>query len=215
MKQFIFCLLLMVGCTQLLAQGPMAEMKFHQGSNLYINGNPDKALAAVNEGLAQDPANIKLQTLKKVLEQEKKEQEKKEQEQKQKEKQKQQQEKQQQQKEKEQQEKEQKEQEKKNKEDQEKQDKENKDKKDKPEEKKDENSEKEEAQKQEEEKDQEKKDKDNQELPPDVKKRLDEMKISEEKAKMILEALKNQEIQYLQQNKREAQKRNNSGKPDW
>lgn len=214
MKQFICCLLFMIGFTQLLAQGPMAEMKFHQGSNLYINGNPDKALAAVNEGLAQDPQNIKLQTLKKVLEQEKKEQEKKEQEQKQKEKQKQQQEKQQQQKEKEQQEKEQKEQEQKNKEDQEKKDKENKDNKNKPEEEKDEKAKKE-AQKQEEQKDQEKKDKDKQELPPEVKQRLEEMKISEEKAKMILEALKNQEIQYLQQNKREAQKRNNSGKPDW
>lgn len=39
--------------------------------------------------------------------------------------------------------------------------------------------------------------------------------ISEEKAKMILEALKNKEIQYYQQNKRKATKPKESGKPDW
>ena len=41
------------------------------------------------------------------------------------------------------------------------------------------------------------------------------MKISEEKAKMVLEAMKNQEIQYLQQNKRKATKPKDKGKPDW
>jgi hypothetical protein len=41
------------------------------------------------------------------------------------------------------------------------------------------------------------------------------MKMSEEKAKMILEAMKNQEIQYLQQNKRKATKPRDTGKPDW
>ena len=41
------------------------------------------------------------------------------------------------------------------------------------------------------------------------------MKISEEKAKMILEAMKNQEIQYLQQNKRKATKPKDRSKPDW
>ena len=33
------------------------------------------------------------------------------------------------------------------------------------------------------------------------------MKISPEKAKMILEAMKNQEVQYIQQNKKKARKR--------
>ena len=32
---------------------------------------------------------------------------------------------------------------------------------------------------------------------------------------MILEAMKNAEIQYIQQNKRKAAKRPPSGKPDW
>ena len=41
------------------------------------------------------------------------------------------------------------------------------------------------------------------------------MNISEEKAKMILEAMKNNEVQYLQQNKRKATQKKKSGKPDW
>lgn len=45
--------------------------------------------------------------------------------------------------------------------------------------------------------------------------KLKEMKISEEKAKMILEALKNNEIQYYQQNKRKPTKRKDPDKPDW
>ena len=45
--------------------------------------------------------------------------------------------------------------------------------------------------------------------------KLKEMNISEEKAKMILEAMRNQEIQYFQQNKRKAKQKPPSGKPDW
>jgi Ca-activated chloride channel family protein len=41
------------------------------------------------------------------------------------------------------------------------------------------------------------------------------MKISEDKARMILEAMKNQETQYLQQNKRKATKSKDRTKPDW
>lgn len=53
-----------------------------------------------------------------------------------------------------------------------------------------------------------------QERPTDPS-QMEEMKISEEKAKMILEAMKNAEIQYIQQNQRKATKRPQSGKPDW
>ncbi|MDH3708943.1 MAG: hypothetical protein OER04_03585, partial [Cyclobacteriaceae bacterium] len=53
-----------------------------------------------------------------------------------------------------------------------------------------------------------------QERPSDPSK-IEEMKISEEKAKMILEAMKNAEVQYIQQNKRKSTKRPDSGKPDW
>lgn len=45
--------------------------------------------------------------------------------------------------------------------------------------------------------------------------KLKEMNMSEEKAKMILEAMKNQEIQYLQQNTRKSKVPHDSSKPDW
>lgn len=57
--------------------------------------------------------------------------------------------------------------------------------------------------------------KDDQKNPEGVEQKMKEMKISEEKAKMILEALKNQEIQYIQQNRKKAKKRPPSNKPDW
>lgn len=53
------------------------------------------------------------------------------------------------------------------------------------------------------------------EIPPATHKKLQEMKISPEKAKMILEAMKNQEVQYIQQNKKKARNRAKNGKPDW
>jgi len=43
----------------------------------------------------------------------------------------------------------------------------------------------------------------------------EEMEISEEMAKMILEALRNNEIQYIQQNKKKAKKPKDNSKPDW
>lgn len=48
-----------------------------------------------------------------------------------------------------------------------------------------------------------------------VNQKLEEMKISPEKAQMILEALKNREKQYIQQMTRKATKKPPSGKPDW
>jgi len=50
---------------------------------------------------------------------------------------------------------------------------------------------------------------------PTIAEKLKEMNISEEKAKMILEALKNNEVQYIQQNKRKAKQKKKDGKPDW
>ncbi|WP_258097955.1 hypothetical protein [Marinoscillum pacificum] len=54
---------------------------------------------------------------------------------------------------------------------------------------------------------------DNQEMS--TKEKLEQMNISEEKAKMILEAMKNNEIQYIQQQRRKPTKAPESGKPDW
>ncbi len=45
--------------------------------------------------------------------------------------------------------------------------------------------------------------------------KLEEMNITEDKARMILEAMKNNEIQYIQQQKRKATKPQDTGKPDW
>lgn len=53
------------------------------------------------------------------------------------------------------------------------------------------------------------------EMSPSVAEKLEEMDISEEKAQMILEAMKNQEIQYLQQNERKATQSPDRTKPDW
>ena len=81
-----------------------------------------------------------------------------------------------------------------------------------------ENKKKEEEKKKQEQKEKEQEDKDakeKKETPPEVSERLKQMKISEEKAKMLLEAMKNQEIQYLQQNKRKPTKPKEKGKPDW
>ncbi|MTI20836.1 tetratricopeptide repeat-containing protein [Fulvivirga sp. RKSG066] len=54
-----------------------------------------------------------------------------------------------------------------------------------------------------------------QEQMESLSEKLKEMKISEEKAKMILEALKNNEIQYIQQDVKKATKRKDPNKPDW
>lgn len=45
--------------------------------------------------------------------------------------------------------------------------------------------------------------------------KLKEMNIPLEKAQMILEAMKNNEVQYVQQKKRKASERKDSSKPDW
>ena len=112
---------------------------------------------------------------------------------------------------KEQENKDKKEQENKDKKEQEKKDK---DKKDQGKEEKDkEKKEQEQKEKDAEQKKEEKDKKDS--AKPSPQEKLKDMQISEQKAKMILEAMKNQEVQYLQQNKRKATKPKEKGKPDW
>lgn len=55
----------------------------------------------------------------------------------------------------------------------------------------------------------------NQPPQPSTQDKLEEMNMSEEKAQMILEAMKNNEVQYIQQNKKKPQSRADDGKPDW
>ena len=111
--------------------------------------------------------------------------------------------------------------------DQEKKDQQKKDQEQKEKEKKEQEEKKKQEQKDQEKKDQEQKDKEQKEkeekekkdeekkMPPSVKDKLEQMNISPEKAEMLLEAMRNQEKQYLQQNKRKASKPKEKGKPDW
>lgn len=62
---------------------------------------------------------------------------------------------------------------------------------------------------------QEEQKKDEKKEDPSVSEKLDQLKISRERARMLLEAMKNQEMQYLQQNKRKPTKPKDKGKPDW
>lgn len=81
---------------------------------------------------------------------------------------------------------------------------------------KDENEEKKDEQKDKEQEEGEKSEEKEKEQPkPSPSDKLKEMNISEEKAKMILEAMKNNEIQYIQQNRRKATKKKDNDKPDW
>jgi Ca-activated chloride channel family protein len=107
-----------------------------------------------------------------------------------------------------------------NKEQQEEQEKqEQKDQEQKEQEEKEQKENQEEQQKQEEQKpeDQQKKEEKEEQAKPNPidEEKLKEMKISEEKAMLILEAMKNNEIQYIQQNKRKAKKKKDPSKPDW
>lgn len=56
---------------------------------------------------------------------------------------------------------------------------------------------------------------DEQPMEPSTREKLQQMNVSEEKAKMILEALRNKEAQYFQQMKKKATERPKSNKPDW
>ncbi|NBP67354.1 MAG: tetratricopeptide repeat-containing protein [Cytophagia bacterium] len=175
-------------------------------------GKFEEALNNFKQAIKADPNNMdaryNYEMLKKKLEEQKKKEEQQKQDQKQND----------QQKNKDQEQKEDQKKEEQNKNDKQKSDQEkkedkkdaeNKDEKSK-EEKKDEQQKKEEQQKETEKPSEEKK-----ETPPSVSEKLQQMKISEEKAKMLLEAMKNQEVQYLQQNKRKATKPKEKGKPDW
>ena len=179
-----------------------AQAYFNTSANHYVQNRRDDALRSVQAGIQKYPNDQKLRALAEKLKDEKqKEDQKRNQENK------------------EQQEKEQQKKEQQKKEQEQKEQKEQKD-----------QQEKKDQQSKEEKKDQEAKDKkggeqDNRENKdnknektenaPQLSQKLQQMKMSEEKAKMILEAMKNQEIQYLQQNKRKATKPRDSGKPDW
>jgi Ca-activated chloride channel homolog len=202
---------------QRLTQSSNSKIKTvaHQQMGVLANrqGKFDEALASFKQALKADPANedarYNYELVKKKLE----EQKKKEEEEKKKDPNKQDQNKDQQkdqnkdQKDNQQQNKDNKDQQ--NKDQKDKQDQQNKQQQDK------QSKDQKEKEQQQQEQEQDKENENKKDLPPSVTDKLRQMEMSEEKARMILEAMKNQEIQYLQQNKRKATKPKDKGKPDW
>lgn len=167
------------------------------------SGKPEEALDHFKQAIKSDPTNAdaryNYEMLKKKLEEKKKQDQ-----------QKQNQNKDQNQENKEQEKKDQEKQKEDQKKEQEKKDQQQKDQEKKEQEKKDSEQQKKEEQEQEQKQEEQEK----KEAPP-VSEKLKQMQISEEKAKQLLEALRVQEKQYLQQNKRKATKPKDKGKPDW
>jgi Ca-activated chloride channel homolog len=202
---------------QRLTQSSNSKIKTvaHQQMGVLANrqGKFEEALASFKQALKADPANedarYNYELVKKKLE----EQKKKEEEEKKKDPNKQDQNKDQQkdqnkdQKDNQQQNKDNKDQQ--NKDQKDKQDQQNKQQQDK------QSKDQKEKEQQQQEQEQDKENENKKDLPPSVTDKLRQMEMSEEKARMILEAMKNQEIQYLQQNKRKATKPKDKGKPDW
>lgn len=186
--------------TACFSQG--AQSYFNTSANHYVQNRRADALTSVQAGLQKYPNDQKLKALADRLKEEKKKEDQKRNEEN---------------KEKEQQEQQKKEQQKK--EQEEKEQKEQKEQQDKQDQKSEQEKKEQEAKDKKEGEQDQRENKDNKnektENSPQLSQKLQQMKMSEEKAKMILEAMKNQEIQYLQQNKRKATKPRDSGKPDW
>lgn len=185
---FLLAFTCFILCLSFSGNAQSAGDFFNKAANEYLYKDDKIALNTIESGLSQFPADQSLKNLKeKIL----KEKEKKDQQNKQ----------EQEKKEQEKQEQEKKEQEKKDQQDE------------KADNQKD--AEKKDQQNQPEPQDTDEKGQDMQEPPVSREDKLKELKLTEEKARMILEAMKNNEIQYIQQNKRKPTKKPDSGKPDW
>ena len=191
MRALIVIIVLFTGYIQANGQSP--EIEFHAAANSYIKGDFQQATTQINEALQKYPNDRKLRSLKEKLEKEQ----------------------QQQQKNKDQENKDQKDskENKDGKKGEDQQDEKDKQNKDKSEEKKNEGDPKEKSEGQDPAESDDKKNNDQNELS--TLKKLQEMNMSEEKARMILEAMKNSEMQYLQQVKRRPTKPRDSNRPDW
>lgn len=167
-------------------------------------GRFEEALQLLKQSLKADPTNddarFNYEMIKKKLEEQKKQDQEKQQQQ------------DKENKDKEEEQKDEQNKDSKDKQDKDKKDQQNKDQKQKEKSEEEKKKEQEQQQKEQQQKDEKKK---SEEIPQSVKDKLKEMNMSEEKAKMILEAMKNQEVQYLQQNKRKAAKPKDKTKPDW
>jgi hypothetical protein len=197
---------------------PDIKSKAYQQLGIMANqqGKAEEALNLFKQAIKAEPTNddarYNYEMLKKKLDERKKQEEEKQQQNKDKEKQDPQ---NQDQQNKDQEKKEQQEKDQENK-DQQNKDQQNKDQQQKDQEQK-EQQEKEQQEKEEQEKQQQEQQKQNnqrEEMPNLDREKLEKV-MSEEKARMILEAMKNQEKQYLQQQKRKATQSRDRNKPDW
>lgn len=185
--------------------------KAHQQLGIMANqqGRAEEALNHFKQSIKAEPTNddarYNYEMLKKKLDEKRKEQE--EQQQKNQDEQKKDQENQDQQNEEQQ------------KKDQEKSDQENKDQQKQDEQQRDQQQQEQEQKQEEQETQEQKEQREQQErdekMPNLDREKLEQMKISEDKARMILEAMKNQEKQYLQQQKRKPTQARDRNKPDW
>ena len=207
MRILFTILFFMIGAT-CMAQN--ATDFFNSAGNQYIEGDTQTALNTVNRGLERYPNDEKLQKLKEKLTQEKQKQEQEQQEQ-------QQNQEQQDQQDQNQENQEQKDQEQQNQEQQEQQ--QNQEQQEQQQKQQQEEGEEGEEQEQQEQQEGEESEEDQKKKEEEAMKRfmekLAEMKISREKAEMILEAMRNNEFQYIQDRKRKATKRKDRTKPDW
>lgn len=185
-------------------KGQSPALAFNRAASHFIEGDNEQALENVNAGLRRYPNDPQLKALKEKLEKKQEEEKKKQEQQQQEQQKKDQQKKQEQQKDGESSEEEQKREE-------------GQEKKEGEEERKEEKGqqEKEEEKPSEEEKEGQEKKEQQAPTPSETQQRLEEMEISPEKARMILEAMKSKEVQYLQQKKRKAARKTDDGKPDW
>lgn len=205
MRTLITVLFFMIGAA-CMAQN--ANDFFNSAGNQYIEGDTETALNTVTRGLERYPGDEKLQKLyEKLTQQQKKEQQQKEQEEQQEQQQQEQEQKDQEQQNQEQ-EQQQQDQEQQNQEQQQQQDQEQK-------QQDQEGEEKQEQEGEEGEESEEEQKKKEEEAMKRFMEKLAQMKISKEKAEMILEAMRNNEFQYIQDRKRKATKRKDRTKPDW
>ncbi len=198
MKIFLTFFLLIV--IQVMSLAQEATDYFNRAANEYIYENEQLALNTIGAGLSKYPDNEKLKRLKEKIEKDKQE---KDQEQK---KDQQNQDDQQDEKQEQEQDKEGEEKDKEKQEQQENQDQESED---------DKNADEKEQSQQPQPEETNEDGKEMDEPPQTRKEKLEELNLTEEKAQMILEAMKNNEIQYIQQNTRKPTKKQDSSKPDW
>jgi len=192
---FMVFLLFFILSNSFNCMGQAAADYFNKAANEYLYKDDKIALNTIESGLTQYPADQSLTSLKEKILKEKEKQKQDQQ----------------------------------NKQDQEKKDQEKKDQEKQEQEKKDQQKKDQQDEKADNQKDADKKDQQNQPKPEETEEKgkdmeappvsreekLKELNLTEEKARMILEAMKNNEIQYIQQNKRKPTKKPDSGKPDW